>query len=60
MTMPAGYPRAACYSPTIMGFRLIAEIEFDQPLLSDDDGKTWFPSRFRVCLNVEGREDWAG
>jgi len=28
--------------------------EFVQPLLSDDDGKTWSPSRFRVCLNVEG------
>ncbi len=27
--------------------------EFVQPLLSDDDGKTWFPSRFRVCVEVE-------
>ncbi len=26
--------------------------EFVQPLLSDDDGKTWFPSRFRIGLKA--------
>ena len=27
--------------------------EFVQPLISDDDGQSWFPSRFRVCLRIK-------
>ena len=26
--------------------------EFNQPLISDDDGETWFPSPYRVCRQV--------
>ena len=29
--------------------------EFVQPLISDDDGETWFPSPYRVCRQVKTR-----
>ncbi len=32
-----------------------ADPEFVQPLISDDDGKNWFLSKYRVCSRKEGR-----
>lgn len=35
--------------PTYCGLSPYTNLEFVQPLISDDDGKTWFPSPYRIC-----------